>query len=137
MYRYSHVIFYILFIIPLMLIYGCSGSIAPEKLYGEWEYIKVEGPKQDPPYLMPDDELREQHPSITFSNGNDLVIMWGGKKLSHGRFRLENMMIRYRETLQNGASREFPFLVKELSADRLVFETMEHDFTRVTARKAH
>jgi len=84
---------------------------------------------------MPDDEVKANSPSIKFSGENDLVIIWGGRQLSNGKFRMEDRMIRYKENLEGGQTREFPFLVQKISADSLVFETMEHDFTRVTAVK--
>ncbi len=114
---------------------GCFSSVSPEQLYGGWEYTKIESPRQDPPYVMPGDQLKEQSPSIAFSKDNDLRIRWGGKILSNGKFRLEDKIIRYKENLPGGKTREFPFLIKKLTETEIVFETMEQDFTRVTARK--
>lgn len=120
-------------IIVAMIASSCNSSIKPEELYGEWKYIKVESPREDPPLLMEEKDLRLDHPSIKFSKGNNLVIMWGGRKLSHGTFRMENKMIRFKENLEGGATREFPFLITEFSKDRMVFETMSEHLTRVTA----
>jgi len=114
---------------------SCARSVKPEQLYGEWKYIKVENPNQNPPYEMPDAEVRAENPSIQFSKSNDLVIMWGGKRLSYGTFRMEDNMIRYKEVLEGGTTREFPFLIKKISENRLVFETMEQDATRITAER--
>jgi hypothetical protein len=61
--------------------------------------------------------------------------MWGGKLLSYGTFRMEDNMIRYKEVLEGGTTREFPFLIKKISENRLVFETMEQDATRITAER--
>ena len=44
-------------------------------------------------------------------------------------------MIRYTEDLPGGQKREFPFLIKSLSEKELVFQTMEQNFTTVTALK--
>jgi hypothetical protein len=126
-------------LIPLIIIIlffsNCNSSIEPEELYGEWKYIKVESPRQQPPYIMADEEVKAENPSIRFSEKSDLIIIWGGKQLSNGKFRMEGRMIRYTENLGGGKKREFPFLIKELSKDKLVFETMQQDFTRITAIK--
>ncbi|MBC7914600.1 MAG: hypothetical protein H7Y07_10830 [Pyrinomonadaceae bacterium] len=114
---------------------SCQRSVKPEELYGEWKYIKVENPKQQPAYIMPDEEVKLNKPFIKFTPNKDLIIIWGGKRLSYGKFRMENSMIRFKENFADGTSREFPFLIKELSAERIVFETMRQDFTRITAIK--
>ncbi len=111
---------------------GCNRTIEPEELYGEWKYIRVESPREDPP-VMSDEELAAQNPSIIFTKNKDLVIIWGGEKLSHGKFRMDGQMIRYKENLAGGTTREFPFLIKSLSDQELVFETMSQELTRVTA----
>lgn len=121
------------FAIILILSASCTKSVKPEQLYGEWKYIKVENPNQNPPYIMPDEAVKAESPSIQFSKAKDLVIIWGGKRLSYGKFRMEDNMIRYKENLTGGVTREFPFLIKEISDEKLVFETMEQDATRITA----
>ena len=123
----------ILFITVILSFASCTKSVKPEELYGEWQYIKVESPRQNPPYIMPEEEVQAENPSIRFSKTYDLVIMWGGKRLSHGKFRMEDRMIRYKENLEDGTTREFPFLIKEITDDKLVFETMSQDLTRITA----
>lgn len=123
----------VIVIIVAMIASSCKSSIKSDELYGEWKYVKVESPREDPPLLMEEDDLKVDHPSIKFSKGNHLVIMWGGKKLSDGTFRMEDRMIRFKENLKKGATREFPFLITEFSKDRMVFETMSQDLTRVTA----
>lgn len=122
-------------IVILLLFISCARSVKPEQLYGEWKYVKVENPNQHPPYIMPYEEVKAQSPSIQFSKSNDLVIIWGGKRLSYGTFRMEDNMIRYKEVLEGGTTREFPFLIKEISENKLVFETMEQDATRITAER--
>lgn len=114
---------------------SCTNHINPEKLYGEWAYIKVENPNSNPPDSVTAAELDDQKPYIQFSKDHDLVIMWGGKTLSSGKFRIDKNMIRYTENLKDGNTREFPFLVSRLNEDQLVFETMEQSSTRVTATK--
>lgn len=119
-----------------MIFCSCNASIDPLKLYGKWSYVKVENLNNNPPDSVSASELAVQQPSITFTQNKGLVIMWGGKKLSSGKFRIEKNMIRYTEDLPEGKKREFPFLVSELTEDHLIFETMEQSSTRVTAVKA-
>ena len=121
------------FIIMICLV-SCSSSIQPEDLYGEWKYIKILN-VHTPAESTTADEISAQAPSIRFTKSNELVIMWGGKPLSHGKFRLEGKMIRYTEDLEGGKTREFPFLVSKLTENEIVFETMESEATRITAKK--
>lgn len=120
------------FLLLGFLCVSCSRSLQLEDLYGEWKYVKVETPKNAEENVSAE-ELAELTPSIHFSRENDLVIMWGGKRLSHGKFRIEGRMIRYKEYLGEGKTREFPFLVSKITATELVFETMNRESTRVTA----
>lgn len=117
-----------------LFLLSCSSSVDPRELYGEWEYVKILNVRS-PEESTTKEEIAEESPSIRFSENNDLVIMWGGKQLSHGKFRIEGNMIRYTENLPDGKTREFPFLISELTEDKLVFETMENQATRVTARR--
>lgn len=123
------------YVIALCLV-SCSSSINPEDLYGEWQYINILNVR-NPAESTGDEEIAAQKPSILFTKNKDLVITWGGKLLSHGKFRIDGKMIRYTENLPQGKTREFPFLVSELTEDKLVFETMESEATRVTAKKVH
>ncbi len=113
----------------------CSSSLKPDTLFGKWKYIRVINPNSNPPDSIPANELAIQKPYIIFSKPNKLVILWGGKKLSSGTFWIDGKMIRFKENLPGGKTREFPFLVSELDSHSLVFETMTNDGTRVTARK--
>ena len=112
---------------------SCSNTIKPEELYGRWNYVKVDN--TNPQDTLPDGELELQSPAIIFNEKQDLIIEWGGKKLSSGKFRMEGKMIRYTEDLPGGHKREFPFLIKSLNDNELVFQTMEQNFTTVTALK--
>ena len=112
---------------------SCSNTIKPEELYGRWNYVKVDN--TNPQDTLPDGELELQSPAIIFNEKQDLIIEWGGKKLSSGKFRMEGKMIRYTEDLPGGQKREFPFLIKSLNDKELVFQTMEQNFTTVTALK--
>ena len=125
------IIIYALLIISLA---SCTGSIEQKDLYGRWNYITVKN--ADPEDITSDEELKQQSPAIIFNENNDLVIEWGGKRLSHGKYRMEGKMIRYTEYLEGGRTRDFPFLISDLSGDKLIFETMEKNYTRVTAIKS-
>lgn len=118
----------------LFVITSCSSALKPEDLYGEWKYTEILNVRT-PSESTTADEIAAETPSIRFTDKNYLVIMWGGKQLSHGKFRVDGKMIRYTEDLPGGKTREFPFLVSVLTADKLVFETMTSEATRVTARK--
>jgi len=116
----------------IFILISCGGAVKQEDLYGNWDYIKVESPSNSEENLS-DQELLEAKPSISFTSSQDLTIMWGGKRLSYGKFRIEGNLIRYTENLGGGQSREFPFLISKLTDKELVFETMEQNATRVTA----
>ena len=119
--------------IVLIVLTSCSNTIKPEELYGRWNYVKVDN--ANPQDTLPDGELELQSPAIIFNNKQDLIIEWGGKTLSSGKFRMEGKMIRYTEDLPDGQKREFPFLIKSINEKELVFQTMEQSATTVTARK--
>ena len=126
---------YFIILTAFLLLSSCVNPVKPEELYGEWKYVKVENPNQNPAYVMPQAEVSAANPSIIFTTRSELIIMWGGKRLSHGTFRMKENRIRYKEVLPGGTTREFPFLIKEISSDKLVFETMEQESSRITAVK--
>ena len=117
----------------LLFFASCKSSINPEDLYGKWKYIKVENPHATPPDSVSSSDLQAQAPYIQFSKSNDLVIIWGGKILSHGKFKTDGKNIRYTEGLPDGKTREFPFWVMKLTDKEIVFETLGADGSRVTA----
>lgn len=117
----------------LILFISCSKAIEADDLYGRWNYVSVAS--FNPPDTLSKQELEFQHPAIIFSEDNVLKIEWGGKLLSHGNYKMDGNMIRYTESLPGGVKREFPFLIKELNENILVFETMEQSYTRVKAIK--
>jgi len=123
-------------IIAILLFFAsCKSSISPEDLYGKWKYIKVENPHATPPDSVSSSDLQAQAPYIQFSKNNDLIIMWGGKILSHGKFITDGKNIRYTESLPDGKTREFPFWVMKLTDKEIVFETLGQDGSMVTATK--
>ncbi|WP_183577512.1 hypothetical protein HDF18_11120 [Mucilaginibacter sp. X5P1] len=122
-------------IILMLLIAACKPALKPENLYGTWKYIKVENPNETPPDSVSKSTLQEESPSIRFSKGDSLTIVWGGKILSHGTFVLDGINIRYTEILPGGKTRTFPFYVSEITDKELIFETLGEEGTRVTAVK--
>jgi hypothetical protein len=113
---------------------ACTSSIKPEDLYGKWKYIRVEHPN-DPTDSVRSGELVFRAPYIQFSANNKMLIMWGGKVLSHGTFSTEGQNIKIKEELPDGRTREFPFWVIKLTDKDLIFETKGDDKSRVTAVK--
>jgi hypothetical protein len=125
----------LLFIVVSLFFASCELTVKPENLYGKWKYIKVQNPNASPPDSVDSQEIAAQAPFIQFSKDNDLVITWGGKVLSRGKFRTEGQNIQYTETLADGKTRTFPFWVSKLTDKDLVFETKGADGSRVTAVK--
>lgn len=121
------------FFCSLFLFLSCSGSVDPKNLYGEWNYVKVVN--ADPEDITSDEELKQVRPAIIFSESQELKIEWDGEQISTGKFKLDGKMIRYTETLEGGRTREFPFLINKLTDTELVFQTMEKNYTIVTAIK--
>lgn len=112
---------------------SCSTKIEPKELYGRWNYVKVDN--TDPRDTLATGELEEQSPAIIFTKEQELIIEWGGKRLSHGKFTMDGKMIRYTEDLGGNRKREFPFLINKLNDKELIFSTMEQNLTTVTAVK--
>jgi len=115
----------------ILLCSSCSFEIEKSDLVGRWNYIKVVN--ADPEDITSNEELKQASPAIIFTETNDLTIEWGGKQLSKGKYKLDGKMIRYTESLEGGRTREFPFLISKLSDNELVFQTMEKNYTVVTA----
>ena len=127
--------FFPLFVVGLMLFAACAGTISPEELTGTWIYVHIEELNPNAKDPTTDQDLKNAAPYIRFSKDQKLEIVWQGKTLSSGNFKMEGKMIRYTENLPDGSQREFPFLIKELSENKIVFETMSRDGARVTAVK--
>ena len=123
-------------IVTLLVFSACKSSIKPDALYGRWNYIKVFKPEANPVDSVSNLELQEMKPYIEFSEGNKLVIMWGGELLSHGTFTTEGNNIHYTEILQDGQKHVFPFYVSKLTDKEIIFETVGKDGSRVTAVRA-
>ena len=117
----------------LLFLSSCNNSIQHKDLYGRWKYIKVVN--ADPEDITSDEVLKHASPAIIFADTKDLIIEWDGKPISHGKYKLDGKMIRFTESLEGGKTREFPFLISKLNDNELVFQTMEKNYTRVTAIK--
>ena len=126
-------VFYLCILSLLAVSSACTRSVKDEDVYGVWQYVKVENPNQGE--ITPDEELKENDPSIRFIEGNKLEMIWGGKVLSEGTYHIEYPVINYEENLKEQGSRKIKFLIKKLEGDIIVFQTMEADAVRVTARK--
>jgi len=76
-----------------------------------------------------------QAPYIKFTKSDSLIITWGSKILTHGKFRMDGNNISYTENLPDGSTRTFPFYISKIDDKNLVFETLGEQGTRVTAVK--
>lgn len=124
------------FLAPIIIVCfsGCKPrTLDVNKLYGKWRYIKVESPNATPPTSVPQFQIDDSKPYITFTKDDSLTIVWGGEKLSRGKFRIEGNNIQYTERMGNGQTREFPFMVDELTDKQIIFETGGDDGSKVTA----
>ena len=115
------------------LLASCKPSIKPAYLYGKWNYIQVEHPDADPPDSLRHEEIVYNAPYIRFSKNNEVLMVWGGKVLSQGKFSTDGQKIRIEEYLPGGKTREFTFWVIKLTRKEIVFETTVEGKSRVTA----
>lgn len=114
---------------------SCGPSLNTDNLKGKWIYTKLESPNANPPSAEPDWKLKMDKPSIEFLKNNEVTIYWGGKVLSHGTFTIDGKNIRYKQTLPDGRTNEFPFYVSRFDGKEMIFETLGKDGSRVTAVK--
>ncbi|MBV8388185.1 MAG: hypothetical protein JO080_00140 [Mucilaginibacter sp.] len=118
----------------LSLLASCQPSIKPETLYGKWKYIKVENNSVANTTNVTPEQLEAESPYIKFTK-DSLLIWWGGKVLSHGSYKIDGDKIQFKEILEGGRIRAFPFIVSKLDDKNLVFETKGDDGAKVTAIK--
>jgi len=120
----------------ILMLAACKSSVKPEAVIGKWKYIKVEKPySPNPPDTLSAKELSEKAPSVQFSANGELVMMWEGKMLSHGQYKVDSNYVRYKEIMPDGKTRQFPFYVSKLTDTEIIFETKEDNPVRVTAIK--
>ena len=113
---------------------SCQSGIKQEDLIGKWKYIKYESVNKSveaPLSALMD----EQQPYIVFYKDGKAEIYSSGKILSRGTFYLEDQIIRYEEVLEENVKRKIPFLLKEMTLNQLIFETMDAEPKRITAEK--
>lgn len=126
----------LLFIFLLLaVLQACKPAISANDLEGKWLYIKVEYLNQSPKIIQQEEDLKEKSPMIIFVKNGKAQIISGKKIISSGNFSLENEIIRYEEVLPDGIKRKIPFLIKSLEDDILVFESMDQDAIRITAKR--
>ncbi len=124
---------YIIFLFCFLFI--CCQQIKQADLVGEWHYIQLDYLNKS---LHPEGaDLSDQQPFIIFKKDGAAEIHSSGALISHGTYHLEKEIIRYEEVLSDGSKREIPFLIKELKNEELIFETMEADGKRITAKKVN
>jgi len=121
------------FVIGSVLFVSCQLSIKPETLYGKWKYVKIENNSVANTNNVTPEQLEAEAPYIQFSKNDSLLIWWGGKVLSHGSYKIDGDKIQFKEILDGGKTREFPFIVSKLDDKNLVFETQGDDGAKVTA----
>jgi len=109
-------------------------KLTTDKLYGKWNYIKVENPFAHPPDSVKSDELKIQKPYILFSK-DSLQMWWGGGILSRGSYTVSGDSIQYKEILAGGQTRVFPMVVTKITDKDIVFETTGEEGSLVTAVK--
>jgi hypothetical protein len=119
----------------VVLLTSCKPAIKSADLYGTWKYLKVQNPNETPQDSVGHDELLAQAPFIRFTKSDSLIITWGGKVLSRGKFVMDGNNINYTEILPDNSTREFPFYISKIDGKNLVFETLGEHGTRVTAVK--
>ena len=113
---------------------ACKKPLAPEALYGRWNYVKVENPNSHPPDSVKHAELVAASPYILFTK-DSLIMWWGGKELSHGTFTVAGDSIQMNEILQDKTTRKFAFYVDKLTDKEIIFSTRGTDGSQVTAVK--
>ena len=118
----------------LTLLASCQLSIKPETLYGKWKYIKIENNSAANSTNFTPEQLEAESPYIKFTK-DSLLIWWGGKVLSRGSYKIDGDKIQFKEILEGGKIREFPFIVSKLDDKNLVFSTQGDDGAKVTAVK--
>jgi hypothetical protein len=125
---------WLLIMMAALLAASCNQGIKADKLYGEWNYTRIDHPRSDDQTdTLGRDDLAATHAHIKFIPENKLEIWWEGKLLSHGTFKTQGNNIQFTEQLTGGKTRTFPFYISRLDAKNIVFETMGTDGSRVTA----
>ncbi len=110
---------------------ACSSGVTQENLVGRWNYVSYEYTNKSLDKPLAD--IETQKPYIEFSVDGACKIVSSGKVLSEGNYVLENKIIRYTEDLAGGQERAIPFLIKSLTEEELVFQTMDGEVKVIRA----
>ncbi|OKS85076.1 hypothetical protein [Mucilaginibacter polytrichastri] len=119
----------------VMFATSCSTGLDTKALQGKWKYVKVGVPNSSPPDTVTTAELEENKPYIEIKADGNFNIMWGGKLLSHGSYKISGKNLNMHELLPGGQSRDFPFFVSSLTDKQITFETVDKGGSQVTAVK--
>jgi len=125
--------FYFVLMIFVFSFGACQMAPKEDDLIGEWKYTKFECLNQN--LDCPVVDLITMQPSVVFQKKGKAAIYSSGKILSKGTYYLDDNIIRYEEILPDGRQRKIPFLIKKINQNELVFETMESQVKRVSAKK--
>ena len=115
-----------------IVIFSACG-IKSDDLIGRWNYVAYEYANKS--LQKPLADIATQKPYIEFAKDGKCKIVSSAKVLSEGTYHLENKIIRYTETLGNGQKRAIPFLIKSLTDQELVFQTMDAEVKVITGVK--
>ncbi len=127
---------FLIFAVVALFITSCKPSVSVATLTGKWKYVKIEHPNASPPDTLKKAELDEAAPYIQFSSEMKFLIVWGGKFLAHGTFTLDGSNMNMTEKLDDGKTRSYVFTVSELTENKIIFETIGADGSKVTALRA-
>jgi len=114
---------------------ACTSGLDTKQLEGKWKYVKVGVPNSSPPDTVTTADLEENKPYIEIKADGNYNIMWGGKLLSHGSYKISGKNLNMHELLADGKSRDFPFFVSTLTDKQITFETVDKGGSQVTAVK--
>jgi hypothetical protein len=127
---------FLLFAVVGLFIASCKPSVSVATLTGKWKYTKVEHPNASPPDTMKKAELDEVAPYIQFTSEMKFLIVWGGKFLAHGTYTLNGSNMNITEKMEDGKTRSYVFTISELTEDKIIFETIGAEGSKVTALRA-
>ena len=117
----------------MLILAACNGGINKDALLGKWKYKSYE--YQNKSLNKPLANIVAQQPYIMFNADGTAAIYSSGKVLSSGKYQLDGKIIRFEEDLPNNQKRKIPFLIKELTENQLVFQTMDAEVKVITAEK--
>ncbi len=124
---------YLVYLFLITSLIACNGNINQQNLIGKWNYSSYEYQNK---YLnKPLVNIALQKPSIVFNKDGSALIYSSGEILSKGNYHLDGNIIRYEEILTDGQKRKIPFLIKELTEQQLIFQTMDAEVKIITAHK--